>query len=41
MRTDTREGGSNLFIVIEEVPKDQIPYRLDNKSKDYNLEIMN
>lgn len=41
MRTDTREGGSAIFIVIEDVTPDQIPYRIENKSTLVDLELKN
>lgn len=30
MKTDIREGGSNIFIVIEEVKEDALPYKIVN-----------
>lgn len=38
MRTDTRESdSSNIFVVIEQVPKDQVPYSVENQLDDADI----
>lgn len=39
MKTDCREQGSNIFVVIENVPFDQAPYKFENKTVSADFEI--